>query len=91
MTTEAEVRAAVDAAVPLPGDIQDSNTKVDLRFGLTMLEHKVSIEVWGNNVFDERTKFNTFDIPFRGFTGELARGQFVQEPRTYGLTLRKDF
>ena len=91
LTTEAEVRAAVDAAVPLPGDIQDSNTKVDLRFGLTMLEHKVSIEVWGNNVFDERTKFNTFDIPFRGFTGERARGQFVQEPRTYGLTLRKDF
>ena len=64
MTTEAEVRAAVDAAVPLPGDIQDSNTKVDLRFGLTMLEHKVSIEIWGNNVFDERTKFNTFNIPF---------------------------
>jgi len=56
-----------------------------------MLEHKVSIEIWGNNVFDERTKFNTFNIPLRGFTGERARGQFVQEPRTYGLTLRKDF
>ena len=91
LTTEAEVRAAVDAAVPLPGDVQDSNTKVDVRLGLTMLQHSVSIELWGNNVFDERTKFNTFNVPLRGFTGERARAQFVQEPRTYGLTVRKDF
>lgn len=91
LTTEAEVRAAVDAAAPLPGDEQGENTKVDMRIGLTNLEHGISIELWGNNVFDERTKFNTFNIPLRGFSGQRARGQFVQEPRTYGITLRKDF
>ena len=91
LTTQEEVRAATAAAAPLPGDEQDANTKVDLRFGLTMIEHDISLELWGTNVFDERTKFVTFNIPLRGFTGNRATGQFVQEPRTYGLTIRKSF
>ena len=91
LTTEAEVRAAVAAAAPLPGVEQDSNSKVDLRIGVMSLEHGLSLELWGNNVFDERTKFVTFNIPLRGFTGQRARGQFVEEPRLYGLTLRKSF
>lgn len=91
LTTEAEVRAAVDAAVALRGDVEDSNTKVDLRLGLLHRDSNVSIELWGTNIFDERTKFSTFSIPLRGFSGDRARGQFVQEPRLYGLTVRKVF
>lgn len=91
LTTAAEVRAAVDAAIPLKGDVQGSNTKVDLRVGLVHTEQNISIELWGTNILDERTKFSTFSIPLRGFSGDRARGQFVQSPRLFGLTVRKLF
>lgn len=90
-TTEADVRAAVAAAVPLPGDVQDDSTKVDLRFGFRSADDRFTIEAWARNVTDERTRFVTFNIPLRGFSGQRARGAFVQEPKTYGVTLRAKF
>lgn len=77
--------------VVLPGDIQDANTKVDLRIGLASPSEKWAIELWGNNVTDERTKNVTFNIPLRGGANNRARGQFSQDPATYGVTLRTKF
>lgn len=89
--TEADVRAAVAAAPPLPGDIQGSNAKVDLRIGLRTANENFSIELWGLNVLDRRTSFLTFNIPLRGFSGNRARGRFMQDPATYGVTVRARF
>ena len=75
----------------LPGDIQESNTKVNLRIGLESEDERWAIELWGNNITDERTKNVTFNIPLRGAAGNRSRGQFVQDPATYGVTLRTKF
>lgn len=75
----------------LPGDIQESNTKLNLRIGVSAPDERWAIEFWGNNVTDERTKNVTFNIPLRGSAGNRARGQFVQDPATYGVTLRTKF
>jgi len=91
LTTEAQVRDAVAAAIARPFDIQKSNAKLDLRLGFRTANEKFTIEAWAHNFFDVRTRFLTFNIPLRGFSGQRARGAFVQEPRTYGLTLRGKF
>ena len=91
LTTEAQVRDAVAAAIAAPFDIQKSNAKLDLRLGFRTANEKFTIEAWARNFFDVRTRFLTFHIPLRGFSGQRARGAFVQEPRTYGLTLRGKF
>ncbi len=77
--------------VLLPGDIQDSNTKVNLRFGVSSPDDRWTVEIWGRNVTDEITKNVTFNIPLRGGEGNRARGQFTQDPATYGVTLRTRF
>lgn len=89
--TVEEVMALIAFQPDLPGDFQDDNTKVNLRFGLESEDGRWTIEVWGNNIFDERTKNVTFNIPLRGGYGDRARGQFVQDPATYGITLRTNF
>jgi len=75
----------------LPGDIQEAHTKFNLRIGLESEDDRWAIELWGNNITDERTKNVTFSIPLRGGAGDRARGQFVQDPSTYGVTLRTKF
>ena len=75
----------------LPGDIQEAHTKFNLRIGLEAEDERWAIELWGNNITDERTKNVTFSIPLRGGAGDRARGQFVQDPSTYGVTLRTKF
>ncbi len=69
---------------PLAGDIQEANTKANLRIGFEAPDERWGIELWGNNITDERTKNVTFNVPLRAG----ARAQFVQEPSTYGITLR---
>lgn len=81
----------IGSNVLLPGDIQQANTKINLRVGLANSDNGWSVELWGNNVTDERTKNVTFSIPLRGGAGNRARGQFSQDPQTYGVTLRKTF
>lgn len=67
-----------------PFDVQDANTKLDLRAGIASPDDRWALEIWGKNVTDERTRSVTFDIPLN--VG--ARGAFVQDPATYGVTLR---
>ena len=79
---------AVDSTgAPLPDDIQGENAKVNLRAGLSFAEDRWTVEVWGNNVFDEQTKSGSFSVPLRG----PARGAYIQDPATYGVTLRTRF
>jgi len=85
-------KRAIFLAQPLlPNDIQESNTKANLRIGFEAPDKRWGIELWGNNITDERTKNVTFNVPLRGSAGNRARGQFVQEPATYGITLRTRF
>ncbi len=77
-------QAVTDTGAPLFGDIQEANTKLNLRAGLSTPDGRWSLEVWGVNVTDEQTRNVTFNVPLRG----PARGIFIQEPATYGATLR---
>ena len=78
-------------ALLLPGDIQEAHTKLNLRVGLATQDERWAIELWGRNVTDEQTKNVTFNIPLRGGSGARARGQFPQDPATYGVTVRTKF
>lgn len=77
--------------VPLASDIQEANTTANLRIGIASPDQRWAIEIWGNNITDERTKNLTFSVPLRGGTGDRARAQYLQDPATYGVTLRTRF
>lgn len=77
--------------LPLPGDIQEANIRVNLRAGIGSDDRSWALEIWGNNVFDERIRTGTFTVPLRGALGNRARASFVQEPATYGVTVRTRF
>ena len=70
--------------LPVPFDIQDASTRLDLRAGISSPDDRWTFEIWGKNVTDERTRSVTFNIPLN--VG--ARGAFIQDPATYGVTLR---
>ena len=89
---ESDRRTSTQAVVlatqaPLPFDIQDSNTKINLRAGLGSIDDTWTIEVWGNNITDEVTRGVTFNTVLRG----SSRSAFIQEPATYGVTVRTQF
>jgi iron complex outermembrane recepter protein len=69
---------------PNPFDVQDAHTKVDLRAGISSPDERWTLELWGKNITDEITRSVTFNIPLN--VG--ARGAFIQDPATYGVTLR---
>jgi iron complex outermembrane recepter protein len=75
---------------PAAEDFQDANAKVNLRLGLGEADGRWTVELWGQNIFDEQTRNVTFNIPLRGIGGfgTAARGAFIEAPRTYGMTLR---
>ena len=67
-----------------PFDVQDATTKLDLRVGFASPDDRWALELWGKNITDEITRSVTFNTPLN--VG--ARGAFVQDPATYGVTLR---
>jgi outer membrane receptor protein involved in Fe transport len=87
--------------VPAPFDIQDANAKVNLRLALGSPDDRWRIELWGNNVFDVQTRSATAAVPLRGVASlsgpanaggiAVARSSYLQDPRTYGVTLRSKF
>ncbi|MEP1423054.1 MAG: TonB-dependent receptor [Erythrobacter sp.] len=81
------IDAAVAAAGPLPFDVQDGNTKINLRAGIGSQDKSWGLEVWAQNVTDVVTRGVTFNTVLRG----NSRSAFIQEPRTYGVTLRTQF
>ncbi len=68
-------------------DIQEANTKANVRFGLGSYDGRWAVELWSNNVTDEQTKNVTFNVPLR--VG--GRASFLEAPRTVGATLRVNF
>ncbi len=68
-------------------EIQDENTKLNFRVGFGRADGLWTIEGWINNATDEQTRSITFNVPLR--TG--TEGAFIEEPRTYGVTLRSRF
>ncbi len=90
--TESDRRTSTQAVVlatqaPLPFDVQDGNTKINLRAGIGSIDETWTLEVWGNNVTDVVTRGVTFNTVLRGG----SRSAFIQEPATYGVTLRTKF
>jgi len=80
----------VGTDIPNPYDIQDANTKVNARIGLTNEDHGYALELWATNLFDEKTRGVTFNTVFRA--GNVSsRSAFIQEPRLWGATVRKTF
>lgn len=81
-----------------PFDIQDGNAKINLRAGIGSQNGLWRIEVWGNNITNIDTRNVTFNVPLRGGTflpgsggRGISRGAFLQDPRTYGVTVRTKF
>lgn len=82
-STQAVILAS---GAPNPFDIQRANSKVNLRAGITT-EDDWSLEAWATNVTNNITRGVTFNTVLRG----TSRSAFVQEPRMYGITARKQF
>ncbi|MEP0189834.1 MAG: TonB-dependent receptor [Erythrobacter sp.] len=96
--TESDRRTSTQASNPgslgaqlLPFDVQDGNTKINLRAGIGAQDESWTLEVWGVNVTDQVTRGVTFNTTLRGSPGFTARSAFAQEPATYGVTLRTKF
>lgn len=71
----------------LPFVVQDSNIKINLRAGIGSQDEAWGIEVFVTNLTNEVTRGVTFATILRSGSQSV----FVQEPRSYGLTLRSKF
>ena len=72
---------------PNPFDIQESTFKVNLRAGIGDVDDNWALEAWATNLTNEITRGVTFNTVLRSG----SRSAFVQEPRMYGVTLRRNF
>lgn len=70
-----------------PTKIQPDYATVNGRLGLRTESERISLELWGRNITDEEVMQIAFDVPLQG----NARGAFLGDPRTYGVTLRFDY
>lgn len=64
---------------------------MNARLGFTTPDERFTFEVWGVNLSDEITRGITANTPLRGGAGERSRIAFLEEPRTYGVTVRTKF
>ena len=60
---------------------------LNARAGLVLKPFDLDISLWARNLLDEDYYGSVFDVPLQ--TGKLA--SYLREPRTYGVTLRKQF
>ncbi len=86
-STQAVDPSNLTARVLVPFDIQDSNTKINLRAGIGAQDDSWAIEFFGNNITNQVTRGVTFNTVLRSG----SRSAFPQEPRSYGVTLRTKF
>ncbi len=82
--------------------VQDGFVVANARIGIRGAENRWGIELWANNVFNEKFQQVSFDAPLqgggttrdtqaRGTTTNQLFGVFLGEPRTYGVTARFKF
>jgi iron complex outermembrane recepter protein len=76
---------------PLPFDYQEHFFKVNARLGFSAPNDRFAVEVWGVNLSNEITRGITANTPLRGGAGQRSRIAFLDEPRTYGVTVRTKF
>lgn len=89
---ESDRRTSTQAFTPgttnaVPFDIQEANTKINLRAGIGNDAHGWGLEAWATNITNEITRGVTFNTTLRSG----SRSAFVQDPRFYGVTARKTF
>ncbi len=70
-----------------PTKVQPGYFTVNGRVGLSTADERLSLEIWGRNLFDAEYQQVAFNIPLQG----NARGAFLGDPRTYGVTLRVSY
>ena len=76
---------------PIAFDIQDANIKVNARLGFKAPGGAYAIEIWGQNLTNEITRSVTFNTPLAGTGLGSSRSAFIEDPRTYGVTVRAEF
>ncbi len=86
-STQPSNPADLDDQTPLAFDIQDGNAKINLRAGIGSQDDAWGIEAWVNNLTNEVTRGVTFNTVLRSG----SRSAYIQEPRTFGVTLRGKF
>jgi iron complex outermembrane receptor protein len=93
LPTDAEITAAggvyqaVAKAALLPFDIQDGTIKINMRVGLGSPDDLWKIEAFVNNLTNVVTRGVTFNTVLRSG----SRSAFIQEPRSFGVTVRTKF
>jgi outer membrane receptor protein involved in Fe transport len=70
-----------------PLKLRDSYQIYNLRVGLAIESWDADLTLWGRNLGDEAAYETVFDVPLQA--GKL--NAYPHEPRTVGLTLRKNF
>ena len=70
-----------------PLSVQDGYGVVNVRAGLFFNEHDVDVTLWARNVLDEYYRRTSFPPSLQD--GKLMT--FPSEPRTFGITLNKNF
>lgn len=71
----------------LPFDVQDGTAKINLRAGFGSEDENWTIEAFVNNLTNELTRGVTISTTLRSG----SRSAFIQEPRSYGVTVRTRF
>lgn len=87
ITAAGSIPAAIDNAALVPFDVQDGNVKINLRAGIGSQDKTWGIEAWVQNLTNQVTRGVTFNTVLRG----TSRSAFIQQPRTFGVTLRGAF
>ena len=70
-----------------PTKVQPEYAMFNGRFALMTSNERWAVELWGRNLTDEEVQQIAFDVPLQG----NARGAFLGDPRTYGMTARFDY
>jgi len=65
----------------------DSGALFNARVGLHFEKYNTDLVFWGRNLGDERRYAGSFDAPLQ----DGRMNSYPSEPRTWGITLRKDF
>ncbi len=83
-----------------PPKMQKAYTVVNARLGLGAADDKWTVELWGQNLFDENYAQVAFNGTLQGNVGSkpytaaadtITYDAFLGAPRTYGLTLRAKY
>jgi len=68
-------------------DYQEATLTVNARLGFETPDERFQIELWGRNLTNEIIRTITFNTPLVGGSASA----FIDEPRTYGVTVRGKF